>query len=309
MNVTLKDWQKILSPQNVKIAEPLAGHTSIKIGGLADWFVTPTTTKQLINVLQFCKQRDVEYFIIGAGSNCLISDNGFAGVVISLEKFKRTKIEGEIVLCDAGVRLPKLISLCFKNSLSGLEFAVGIPASCGGAIYMNAGAFGHEIADLVEEVWVLDGDKVKKLSKHDCDFSYRQSRFMTTKQIILKVKLKLVKATSSLILENMQNYLHRRLQMQPQEPSAGSVFKRTANFPAGFLIEQAGLKGLSIGDAKISPVHANFIVNLNGATCKQVLNLIEIARNEVFLQFGIELEPEIILIGEKYEDLRRLPHS
>lgn len=309
MSVTLKDWQKILAEQNIKIAEPLSQHTTFKIGGVADWFLTPTNNKELISILKLCKERKVEYFLLGAGSNCLVSDKGFSGVIISLEKLNRISFDGESVCAQAGARLSKLIAFAMQKGFSGLEFAVGIPASLGGAVYMNAGAFGHEMADIVSEVWVLKDDKIQKLSKDECQFGYRTSRFQFEKEIILKARLTLKKRASAEILAAMQKILEKRTQMHPLEASAGSVFRRNENFPAGFLIEQAGLKGLRLGDAQISTKHANFIVNLNKATSRDVLSLIEVARNEVYLQFGIELVPEIILLGDKYEDLRRFSHS
>ncbi len=309
MNVTLKDWLKILPQKNIKLYEPICKHTTFNIGGIADWFITPSSVNQLVVVITFCKQKKLNYFIIGAGSNCLFSDKGFNGVLISLEKFNRCKFDGEFVTVGAGLKLSTLLSLCLTKCLSGLEFCVGIPATCGGAVTMNAGAYGYEISDFINEIWILKNGKIEKLTNSECEFGYRKSRFRVNDEIILKVRFKLLSSKRRLILENMQKFLARRCQTQPHEPSAGSVFKRTETFPAGFLIEQAGLKGLCLGNAKISNIHANFIVNLGGATCKEVLSLIEIARNEVYLQFGIILEPEIILIGEKYEDFRRLSHS
>lgn len=309
MSVSIKDWQKILKQDNIKMAEPLKAHTTFKIGGLADWFLTPTSITQLAKIVALCKEKQVNYFVLGAGSNCLAKDTGFAGVVISTEKLKTVKVEDNVVVAYAGARLSKIVSTCLEKKLSGFEFAVGIPASCGGAVFMNAGAFGHQIADIVEDVFVLSDGKIKKLKASECGFSYRLSRFKESKEIIVKATFKLKPAPASLILEKMQDYFSRRSKTQPFCASAGSVFKKTENFPAGFLIEQAGLKGLSIGDAKVSTKHANFIVNACNATASQVLQLIDIIKNEVYLQFGIKLELEIILIGEKDENTRGLSYS
>ncbi|MBQ8861050.1 MAG: UDP-N-acetylmuramate dehydrogenase [Ruminococcus sp.] len=279
--------------------EPLKKHTSFKIGGEAEMFVTVSNIEQLKAVIKACKDSGIKLFVIGKGSNLLISDNGMKGVVLSLDgEFKNISIEENRIVSGAGVNLARLCNFALDNSLSGLEFAYGIPGSVGGAAYMNAGAYGGEMKDVITSVTHItsDGDVVT-LSKEQLDLSYRHSVYKTTDDIILFVTMELEKGESEAIKEKMDDFMNRRKTKQPLEfPSAGSVFKRPEGNFAGTLIEQCGLKGKTIGGAQVSEKHAGFIINVGGATCEDVLNLVSFVQDTVKEQTGYFLEREIIYI-------------
>lgn len=279
--------------------EPLKKHTTFKIGGEAEMFVTVSNIEQLKAVIKACKDSGIKLFVIGKGSNLLISDNGMKGVVLSLDgEFKNISIEENRIVSGAGVNLARLCNFALDNSLSGLEFAYGIPGSVGGAAYMNAGAYGGEMKDVITSVTHItsDGDVVT-LSKEQLDLSYRHSVYKTTDDIILFVTMELEKGESEAIKEKMDDFMNRRKTKQPLEfPSAGSVFKRPEGNFAGTLIEQCGLKGKTIGGAQVSEKHAGFIINVGGATCEDVLNLVSFVQDTVKEQTGYFLEREIIYI-------------
>ncbi len=279
--------------------EPLKKHTSFKIGGNAELFVTVENTLQLKAVIKACNENDIPLFILGRGSNLLISDNGMKGVVLTLEgEFKDISIKENTITCGAGVNLTKLCTFALSHSLSGLEFAYGIPGSVGGAVYMNAGAYGGEMNDVVTSVTHItkDGDIVT-LDKAQLDFSYRHSVYKTTDDIILSATFELKPDDSALIKERMDDFMNRRKTKQPLEyPSAGSVFKRPQGNFAGTLIEQCGLKGKTIGGAQVSTKHAGFIINVGDATCDDVLNLVKFVQDTVMEKTGYFLEREIIYI-------------
>jgi len=299
-----------ISGVSVLFGETLAEHTTFKIGGKARAFVYAYSIDGLKRVIKLCEANGEKFFVIGAGSNCLFSDSGFNGVIISLEKMLEVpQVSGDMITISAGSRLSTLLSLCVKNGLTGLEWAMGIPASVGGAIFMNAGAYGGEIANNIVSVWVLSGGKVKKIHLKECNFSYRTSRFQTSGEIILKACFKFIKISSKRVLENSYQALVRRQQSQPAGASAGSVFKRFCDLSAGKIIDDCGLKGRRVGGAVISDKHANFILNTGGATCADVLELINIIKKSVYERFSICLETEIIYVGENYENSRGLPHS
>ncbi len=279
--------------------EPLSKHTSFKIGGEAEMFVTVSNLEQLKAVIKACKDNEVGLFVIGKGSNLLISDSGMKGVVLSLDgEFKEITLKENKITCGAGVNLSRLCTFALSNSLSGLEFAYGIPGSVGGAAYMNAGAYGGEMKDVVTSVTHITSDgEVVTLSKEELDLSYRHSVYKTTDDIILFVTMELKTGESEEIKEKMDDFLNRRKTKQPLEfPSAGSVFKRPQGNFAGTLIEQCGLKGKTIGGAQVSEKHAGFIINIGNATCEDVLNLVKFVQDTVKEQTGYYLEREIIHI-------------
>ena len=279
--------------------EPLKKHTSFKIGGNAELFVSVNNTDQLKAVLLACKENHIPLFVIGKGSNLLISDNGMKGVVLSLDgDFKEISLKENIITAGAGASLTRLCNFALDNSLSGLEFGFGIPGTVGGAAYMNAGAYDGEMKDVVISVTHItrDGELVT-LDASELDLSYRHSVYKTNDNIILFVTVKLEPKDATAIKEKMDDFMNRRKSKQPLEfPSAGSVFKRPAGNFAGTLIEGCGLKGKTIGGAQVSEKHAGFIINVGDATCKDVLDLVKFVQETVKSETGYFLEREIIYI-------------
>ena len=285
---------------DIKLNEPMRNHTTFKIGGNAEAFVTVYNTNQLSKIIAECKNKDVPYMILGKGSNLLVSDNGIKDVVIYLDgDFKNIDILDEnTIYCGAGASLAKLCSKALSCNLSGLEFAWGIPGSVGGAAFMNAGAYGGEMKDVVLSVTHLTNEgKIDTFKADKLDFGYRHSVYKNNGYVILGVTVKLKHDDPKLIRERMDDFMGRRKDKQPLEyPSAGSVFKRPEGAFAGALIEQCNLKGASVGDAQVSEKHAGFIVNKGNATCEDVLNLIKNVQDKVKAETGYTLEREIILL-------------
>ena len=287
----------------VKTNEPLASHTTFKIGGPADFFVEVEEEEKLLKLIKLLKELKLPYFILGGGSNLLVADEGFRGVVVKIANCELPALPagGRIanfkIIAGAGVSLGRLVELAAKNSLTGLEFAAGIPGTVGGAVRGNAGAWGQAIGDRVKRVKVLTPQgEIKWIGASDCHFSYRQSRFKKTKEIILEVELELEKGNKKEIQEKISQNLAKRA-TQPKEPSAGCIFVNPKPLVAGELIDKCGLKGKRIGDAQISPKHANFIVNLGKAKAADVNKLIKLIKEKVKEKFGVELEEEIFLLG------------
>ena len=287
--------------QGVKflINEPMSRHTTFKIGGPADIFISVQNTDELTFCITAAKAQNVPYFICGKGSDLLVSDGGVEGAVISLTEMRDVNIDGTAVTVEAGQSVQALCIALQKAGLSGFEFAYGIPGTVGGAVYMNAGAYGGETADRIISVKYLDtSGGIKEITKENANFSYRNSVFQQNGGIILSAKFEFCRGDSAEILQKMNDYLARRKAKQPLEfPSAGSVFRRPEGNFAGTLIEKSGLKGARSGGAVVSDKHAGFIVNIGGATCKDVKNLIEKIREKVFADSGVKLQPEVICIG------------
>jgi len=285
-----------LGQGRVKLNEPLAKHTTFKIGGPADLFYEAKTTKELIKVIKLIKKLRIPYFVLGGGSNILVADEGFRGIVIKMSNVKCQMSNGKII-AGAGVSLGELLKLAAKNSLAGLEFAAGIPGTVGGAVRGNAGAWQQAIGDKVVGVKVLTPTgRIKWLKAADCQFSYRQSRFKKTKEIILEVELKLEKGDKKEIEAKIRENLAKRAS-QPTQPSAGCIFVNPKPLSAGKLIEKCKLKGRQIGEAQISSQHANFIVNLGRAKAQEVIKLIKLIKKKVKEKFGIDLKEEICFVG------------
>ncbi|MBR2705086.1 MAG: UDP-N-acetylmuramate dehydrogenase [Clostridia bacterium] len=285
--------------------EPMSNHTSFKIGGTADIFVKADSVEILKSLLEFAKSNDIDVTIIGNGSNLLVKDNGIRGIVIKLD-FKDIKIEKlddkrAKVIAEAGVTLGMLAQRLVKENISGFEFAAAIPGSIGGAVRMNAGAYGGEFKDIVVKTKCMDEDgNIKVLTNEEQKFSYRHSIFAEEKLIILETELLLnIEDNSDEIRRRMAEYLESRKAKQPLNyPSAGSTFKRGADFITAKLIDDCGLKGFSIGGAQVSEVHAGFVVNTGNATAEDVLNLVNHVKEKVFEKFGKEIELEIEVLGE-----------
>lgn len=279
--------------------ESMKNHTSFKIGGEADVFVKIKDASSLKTVLWSARENDVPVFILGKGSNILVSDEGIEGAVISLLGLDEISLEEDTITCGAGVVLSVLCRFARDNSLTGLEFAYGIPGSVGGAVYMNAGAYGGEMADVLESVTCMDKDgNICEISAKDMELGYRNSVFMKNGMIVLSAKLRLKSGKQEDITAAMEDYMNRRLSKQPLEyPSAGSTFKRPEGYFAGALIEENGLKGMSVGGAMVSEKHAGFVINYKNASCKDVRELINRIAECVFENNGVKLQPEVIFVG------------
>jgi UDP-N-acetylmuramate dehydrogenase len=291
------------------VNEPLSAHTSYRIGGPADLFVTVESQDELCRVVALAREYQVPYSVLGSGTNILVSDKGIRGLVIeNSTKGSKFEVRGEeaILWAEAGTLLKDLAGESVRRGLAGLEWAVGIPGTVGGAVVGNAGAYGGYVSDILTQVVILwTNGGIQELRVEELEFGYRTSRFKAAnrerraaKPVILAAQFKLQPESVRVLQERVAEYTRQREARQPSEPSGGSVFKRTAQYPAGFLIEQAGLKGKRIGDAQISPKHANYIVNLGQARASDVKALMDMARDAVLKQFGIELQLEQELVGE-----------
>lgn len=280
--------------------EPLCNHTSFKTGGTCPVLIEPCSTEQLINLLDFIKQKDIPFTIIGNGTNLLALDSGLDKAVVKIsDRMADISLENDdTIVCSAGTKMVSLCKFALENSLSGLEFAYGIPGSCGGAVFMNAGAYGGEIKDVLVEITHITPDlEIETIPAEKAELSYRHSIYKNNGCIIISMKIKLIKENKAIIKEKMDDYLFRRKSKQPLEyPSAGSTFKRPEGNFAGVLIEQCNLKGFSIGGAQVSEKHAGFVINKGGATAQDVLDLMAYIQETVKTNTGILLEPEVIIL-------------
>lgn len=280
--------------------EPMSRHTTFKIGGNASTYIKVGTLSKLSAIIKECNNSNIDYMIIGNGSNLLVSDDGLDKVIIRLDGELRNiaLIDETTIYCGSGASLAALCKFALKNGLTGLEFAWGIPGSVGGAVFMNAGAYGGEMKDVVYSVSHINKlGEIGRTEKEDLQFGYRKSVYRTNECVITGVTIKLKKAQKNEIQEKMNDYLYRRTSKQPLEfPSAGSVFKRPQGAFAGALIEQCGLKGKCIGGAQVSDKHAGFIINKSNATSRDVKELIKEVQNTVKAETGYDLECEIIML-------------
>lgn len=278
----------------------MKNHTSFRIGGFADEFCEAKSVAQIKELTAYAKEKGMPYQIIGNGTNILVSDNGIRGLVIKLANdFSKTELKENRIIAEAGSLLTNLSVLALKNSLTGLEFASGIPGTLGGAIYMNAGAYGGEMKDVIKSVTYLENGEVKTIFSDKLEFDYRKSFFTNRDAVILSAEIELTAGDAEEIKAKMEDYKKRRTEKQPLlMPSAGSTFKRPAGYFAGKLIEDAGLKGYKMGNAMVSDKHSGFVVNSGDATAEEILNLIEYIKKTVFEKFGVKLETEIKMIGE-----------
>lgn len=281
--------------------EPLRNHTTFRVGGKADAFLSVQSIEELKKVLQLCRQKDVPYFVLGNGSNLLVSDEGYRGLIISIGKqMAQITVEGTRITAQAGALLSSVAQKAAKNELTGMEFASGIPGSIGGAIVMNAGAYDGEMKMIVETVDVLtETGAVRTFSLEEMEFGYRTSRLKREKGIVLSVTLALKKGESAAILEKMNDFAARRREKQPLEyPSAGSTFKRPEGMFAGKLIMDAGLRGYMVGGAQVAEKHCGFVINKDKATAADVYTLIKDVQSKVKEAFGVTLEPEVVFVGD-----------
>jgi UDP-N-acetylmuramate dehydrogenase len=291
----------ICGRENVYRDEPMMKHTSFRIGGPADWFVSPETTGALSETIQFLKAGSVPYFILGNGSNLLVSDDGYRGVVIQIGKnMSDIVVSGTNVRAEAGALLSTVASRAAAASLTGMEFAGGIPGSIGGACVMNAGAYGGEMKDILTSVIALFEDgSVRKVPCGELMLGYRSSALMRNGAIVLEAELSLTEGDIGEIRATMDDLRERRVSKQPLDlPSAGSTFKRPEGYFAGKLIMDSGLRGYAVGGAQVSEKHCGFVVNRGGATADDVMTLIRHIQKTVLKNFGVELVPEVRFLGK-----------
>lgn len=283
---------------NVEMSE----YTSFRAGGCAAEMVIPESAGELMSVMEEIHRDGKKYIVLGNGSNTLIKDSGFSGVVVKpAEAFQEIRTEGERLICGSGALMSAVAKAALSENLTGFEFASGIPGSIGGAVFMNAGAYGGEMKDIVEsaELVSADGKSIRTVPGADMDFGYRHSILQDTGEVAVSVTLKLEKGNREEISEKMHELTRRRNEKQPvQYPSAGSFFKRPVGYFAGKLIEDAGLKGLSVGGAQVSEKHSGFIINKGGASAADIIDLMHLVQNTVYDKFGVKLEPEVRIIGD-----------
>ena len=291
---------EIVSAEAILENEPMSKHTTFRIGGNADVFVSPKV-EQVADVMKLAKEYQVPVTVIGNGSNLLVGDKGIRGLVLSFGKeAEEIVLDGRCMTVSAGAILAKVAAEAAKNSLAGLEFAAGIPGTMGGAIVMNAGAYGGEMKDVLISAKVLTPEgEVKELSNAELDLSYRHSCIPEKNYIVLEATLELMEGDEKAIRETMADFKNRRVDKQPLEyPSAGSTFKRPEGYFAGKLIQDADLRGYQVGGAQVSEKHCGFVINKGDATAKDVLQLISDVKKTVYEKFQVELEPEVKVIGE-----------
>ena len=294
--------QKIteLCPEIVVIEnEPMSAHTTFRVGGVADVFVSPSID-ELITGIELCKKMKIPYLVTGNGSNLLVKDGGIEGVIFSLGKrASKVTVEGNRITAQAGAMLSLVANNAYDNSLTGMEYEAQIPGTVGGAVVMNAGAYGGEIKDIITEAKVLlDDGNVVMWSKEDLQLSYRHSRLMDENAIVLEATFELADGEQSEILAKMEDFKQQRVSKQPLDlPSAGSTFKRPDGYFAAKLIDDASLRGYQVGGAQVSEKHTGFVVNKGGATASDILSLMNDVSEKVFKDFGVKLEPEVRIIG------------
>jgi len=286
---------------NIFLNEPLNRFTTFRIGGEADYLVEPADSDDLLSMVKYCNSKSMPFYVMGNGSNILISDEGIRGVVINLETgFNYIRNEDGVIVSGAGAKLAKFVDFCIQNNLSGVEMIAGIPATVGGALIMNAGCYGGETSTYVTEVTVIRSEKILNLSKEACGFVYRNSNLKDT--VIMQAKFKLPAGDKDELLKLRKEFLLKRNESQPVEiPNAGCIFKNPKGTHAAVLIEECGLKGMSVGGAMVSPKHANFIVNNGAATANDVLELVRKIQKTVKDTKGIELNLEVKLVGFEKE--------
>ncbi|MDF2840519.1 MAG: UDP-N-acetylenolpyruvoylglucosamine reductase [Clostridia bacterium] len=287
--------------KNIRLNEMMSQHTSFKVGGPADIFIEPDSVEELKKALSYVRQNQIPYYIIGNGTNLLVGDKGIRGAVIKVgESFGKIDIDGEEIIVECGVLLSTLSKAAARSTLTGLEFASGIPGYLGGAVAMNAGAYGGEMKDVIEWVEFLDENlELQRYTNAQMEFNYRKSIVEPRGLVVVRCKIRLKKGDPEQINSIMADLAFKRKTKQPLHlPSAGSTFKRPPGCFAGKLIEDAGLRGVELGGAQISELHCGFVVNKGEATAKDVYDLIKHVQTTVFNQFGIKMETEIKILGE-----------
>ena len=296
----LTELQNVMGGSGIFMEEPMKKHTTFRVGGPADVLVQPDETA-LAAILALCRQYHVSYSFIGNGSNLLMGDKGIRGVVIEMtDPMGNIEVDGTKITAQAGAMLSKIANTAASNGLGGMEFAAGIPGSVGGAVVMNAGAYGGEMKDIIERVYVLDENGAQlELDRDALDLGYRHSCIPEKKYIVTKVVLELVPRNEAEIRSEMKELNEKRAEKQPlQYPSAGSTFKRPEGYFAGKLIMDAGLRGYQVGGAQVSEKHCGFVINKGDATAADICQLMRDVSDKVQAQFGVVLEPEVKMIGE-----------
>lgn len=291
----------VIAKERVYVDEPMSRHTTFRVGGPADFFVTPKAKEEVRDVIRICKEAGMPYYIIGNGSNLLVSDAGYRGVIVQIyKKMNEVKVEGDLVKAQAGALLSGIAAKALGAELSGFEFASGIPGTIGGACVMNAGAYGGEMKDVLESVTVLTGEgKIIELGRNELELGYRTSVIAKKGYIVLGAVLKLERGDGEKIKTYMDELKEKRVTKQPLEyPSAGSTFKRPEGYFAGKLIQDSGLKGFTVGGAQVSEKHSGFVINKGNATAADVMELIRQVTAKVKEDTGVTMEPEVKQIGE-----------
>ena len=293
--------KKIPADRILKNAD-MSMFTSFKAGGRADLLVTPATIDELVYITGVLGSGNMPYMVMGNGSNILVKDGGYRGVIIRIDDgFSEIRADGTSIIAGAGALMSQVARKALEAELSGFEFASGIPGSIGGGVFMNAGAYGGEIANVIEYARVLDktSGSIKTIQAQELELSYRHSVLQQSGDIVIEVKLNLKQGNYEVIEQEMKSLTAKRNEKQPvQYPSAGSFFRRPEGYFAGKLIQDAGLKGLSVGGAKVSSKHAGFIINTGSATASDILSLMRLVQNTVYDRFGVMMEPEVRIIGE-----------
>ena len=292
----------VIAKDSILLDEPMSRHTTFRVGGPADFFVTPKAKEEVRNVIRICKEAGMPYYIIGNGSNLLVSDAGYRGVIVQIYKeMNEVKVEGDLVKAQAGALLSGIAAKALGAELSGFEFASGIPGTIGGACVMNAGAYGGEMKDVLESVTVLTGEgKIIELGRNELELGYRTSVIAKKGYIVLGAVLKLERGDGEKIKTYMDELKEKRVTKQPLEyPSAGSTFKRPEGYFAGKLIEDAGLRGFQVGGAQVSEKHCGFVINRDHATAADIMELMRQVQIRVKENSGVDLEPEVKRLGDE----------
>lgn len=292
--------RKFVPEENICLQESMASHTTFRIGGLADCFVQLENTEQLIKVRKYLSQVGVPFFVLGNGSNLLVSDEGFRGVILQIgPKMNRVTVEGSVIVAQAGASMAQIARTAMEHELTGMEFASGIPGTIGGGVVMNAGAYGGELSRIVTQVNVVNSEgEIMELDNETMEFGYRTSTIRNNPFTVTEVILRLEKGDRQQIRERMEELAAKRREKQPLEyPSAGSTFKRPAEHYAGQLIMEAGLRGFQCGGAKVSDKHCGFVINTGNATAEDVRKLIREVQVRVKDQFNVDLETEVLFLG------------
>lgn len=292
---------QLTAEKNVLTDEPMKKHVTFRVGGAADYFVSPESAEEVQKIILLCKEAGMPYYILGNGSNLLVSDHGYRGVIIQIYKsMSEVSVKGELVTAQAGALLSAIAAKAAEESLTGFEFASGIPGTIGGAAVMNAGAYGGEMKDVLEQVTVLTKEgELLTLPREELEMGYRTSRVAKNQYIVLEAVIRLRYGEQKQIRETMNELKEKRTTKQPLEyPSAGSTFKRPEGYFAGKLIEDAGLRGFQVGGAQVSEKHCGFVINKDNATAAEVRELIRQVSERVKANSGVTLEPEVKMLGE-----------
>ena len=292
--------KQIVGENGIFENENMANHTTFKCGGSASLYIAPNSTDELVKVLEVLRNENYPYMVIGNGSNLLVKDSGYDGAIVEVDKkISEIDVRGEEIIVEAGAKLSKVATIAMENDLAGFEFAHGIPGNMGGAVVMNAGAYGGEMKDVLKWVKVVDQNgEIKTLENEELELGYRTSRVMKEKMIVLEACIKLELGVMGDIAEVMALLMSKRKASQPLEyPSAGSTFKRPEGYFAGKLVQDAGMKGYRVGDAMVSDKHSGFVINCGNATATEVIQVIKDVQAKVKEDFGVDLEPEVRIIG------------